>query len=129
MLKTLYVSSIADLLRPQIGKDEMFYDFDYQSQLAQPNLDTLLQKIYRNNSNLIVVFLCEEYSNKQWCGLEWRAIRDIVKSKEDNKVMFIRFDNAQIDGVLSIDGYIDAKQFSEKEIAKFIIERIALSES
>lgn len=126
--KRSYVSAIADLLRAQLGKDEMFYDFDYQSQLAQPNLDTLLQKIYRDNSNLIVVFLCEEYANKQWCGLEWRAIRDIIKSKEDNKIMFIRFDNAQIDGVLSIDGHIDAKQFSEKVIAKFIIERIALSE-
>jgi hypothetical protein len=127
--KRNYVSVVADLLRTQMGKDKMFYDFDYQSQLAQPNLDTLLQNIYRNNSNLIVVFLCEEYAKKQWCGLEWRAIRDIIKSKEDNKVMFVRFDNAEIDGVLSIDGYIDANQFSEKEIAEFIIERIALSES
>ena len=127
--KRIYVSAVVDVLRDKIGDDKIFYDYDYQSQLARPNLDTMLQNIYRNNSDLIVVFLCEEYAKKQWCGLEWRAIRDIVKSKEDNKVMFVRFDNAQVDGVLSIDGYIDANNFSEKEIAQFIAERIVLSES
>lgn len=121
-----YVSTVVEVLRDKIGDDKIFYDYDYQSQLARPNLDTMLQNIYRNNSNLIVVFLCEEYVNKQWCGLEWRAIREIIKSKEDNKVMFIRFDNAHVDGVLSIDGYIDANHFSENEIAQFIVERTAL---
>ena len=68
--KRNYVATVAETLRQEVGKDQMFYDFDYQSQLARPNLDTMLQNIYRNNADLIVVFLCEEYSNKQWCGLE-----------------------------------------------------------
>ena len=125
--KRAYVSAVADLLRARIGNDQIFYDFDFQSQLAKPNLDTLLQKIYRYNSDLIVVFLCEEYANKQWCGLEWRAIRDIIKSKDDDKIMFVRFDDAQIDGILSIDGYIDARHVSKEQVSQFIIERITLS--
>ena len=83
-----FVSSIANIIRKKIKKNKLFYDFDYQSQLARPNADSLLQKIYRYNSRLIVVFLSAEYSKKEWCGLECRAIRDIIKSKEDNKFLY-----------------------------------------
>lgn len=122
-----YVSKIVRSLKESLGKDQIFYDFDYQSQLARPDLDTLLQNIYRNNCDLIVVFLCKEYAEKEWCGLEWRAVRDIIKSKECDRIMFVRFDNAPIDGVFSIDGYIDANHFSEVEISKFILERVELA--
>jgi len=121
-----YVSSVVDSLKSSLGKDQVFYDFDYQSQLARPDLDTMLQNIYRNNCDLVVVFLCQEYSEKEWCGLEWRTVRDIIKSKEGERVMFVRFDDAKIEGVLSIDGYIDANHFSEDEVSKFILERVEL---
>jgi hypothetical protein len=121
-----YVSDIVEILKIRIGTDQVFYDYDYQSQLAVPNLDTLLQNIYRNNSELIVVFLCKEYSKKEWCGLEWRAVRDIIKAKEDERVMFVRFDDSKIDGVFSIDGYIDATRFSKSDVANFILERVQL---
>ena len=121
-----FVSNIADIVRKQLKKDKLFYDFDYQSQLARPNIDVLLQKIYHDNSKLIVIFLSKEYMNKEWCGLEWRAIRDLIKSKKDNQIMFIKFDNEKIEGLFTIDGYIDATYHSEKAIAKFILERIGL---
>lgn len=119
-----YVSEVAAHLRSAWGPDAVFYDYDYQAQLARPNLDTFLQNIYRNRAQLVVVFLCEEYSKKEWCGLEWRAIRDIIKTKSDEQVMFVRFDNAKIDGVFSIDGYIDAGSFAAKQVAGFIEQRI-----
>ena len=124
--KRAYVSRVADALRSALEDDNVFYDFDYQSQLAIPNLDSLLQKIYRQNSELIVVFLSADYANKEWCGLEWRAIRDIIKSKDNERIMFIRFDGAQIDGVFSIDGYIDGNRYKTRQVAKFILERVKL---
>ena len=126
--KRSYVSKIVRILTDDMGENSVFYDEDYQAQLARPNLDTLLQRIYKDNSDLIVVILCKEYSEKEWCGLEWRAIREIIKAKEDNKIMFIRFDNVEIDGVLSIDGYINANKYSEIEASEFILERLRLLE-
>lgn len=120
------VSNVAKLVRKKLKKDKLFYDFDYQSQLARPNIDVLLQKIYHKNSKLIVIFLSSEYIEKEWCGLEWRAIRDLIKSKEDDKIMFVKFDDKEIDGLFSIDGYIDATYHSEKAISNFILERVKL---
>ncbi len=119
-----YVSATVSALRPHLPPDSIFYDYDYQAQLARPNVDVLLQDIYRNKANLIVIFLCEEYAEKQWCGLEWRAIRDLIKHKNDNQIMFVRFDDAAVDGVFSLDGYIDARVHSPAILAEFILQRI-----
>lgn len=121
----LYVASTVDKLRAQLGSDAVFYDLDYQAQLARPNLDVLLQEIYRHRSLLVVVFLCEKYAEKQWCGLEWRAIRDMIKSRQDNRIMFVRFDDAVVDGAFSIDGYIDARRYSPDDLAGFVLARLS----
>ncbi len=75
-----------------------------------------------------MVFLCEEYDEKEWCGIEWRAIRDIIKARSDEKVMFMRFDNADIKGLFSIDGYVNLKNTSPELASKYILERIQANE-
>lgn len=122
--RRVYVSEVVDALRKPLGPDTVFYDYDYQAQLARPNLDTLLQNVYRNQSDLLVVFLSSEYQQKEWCGLEWRAVRDIIKAKADEMVMLVRFDDGAIDGVLSIDGYIDARNTPPSRLAELILERL-----
>lgn len=122
--KRKYVSRVVDVLRKELGSDKVFYDFDYQAQIARPNADVLLQNIYHKQSDLVVIFLCEAYSKKEWCGLEWRAIRDLIKSADDSKIMFVKFDKADTDGTFSIDGYIDGSRFSTQEVANFILQRI-----
>lgn len=124
--KREYVSNVVDVLKNELGENKVFYDFDYQSQIARPNADTLLQKIYHKQSDLVVVFLCKEYTEKEWCGLEWRSVKDLIKSKKDEKIMFVKFDHAEIDGLFSIDGYIDANRFKETDVANFILERLEL---
>lgn len=119
-----FVDSIAARLREALGADSVFYDLDYQAQLARPNLDTLLQDVYGKNSELVVVFLSAEYSSKEWCGLEWRAIREIIKQRRDEQLMLVRFDDASIDGVFSHDGYIDARRHDEDAVARFIVSRL-----
>jgi len=119
-----FVKSIAMYLERQIGPNSYFYDNNYKSQLARPSLDILLQQIYRDRSKLIVVFLGEKYQEKEWCGLEFRAIREIILNKQHEKIMFIRMDQGKVDGVFKTDGYIDAGSHTPEEIANFIVERI-----
>lgn len=119
-----YISEVAAELKRRLPRGAVFYDRDFTSQLARPNLDTLLQKIYLNNSDLVVVFLSSDYEKKQWCGLEWRAIREIIKNKSDHSIMFMRFDNASVQGSFSIDGYVDLNDYDPVQAARLIVERV-----
>jgi TIR domain len=123
-----YVAAVAQELKQRLGDGVVFYDRDFTAQLARPNLDTLLQRIYLSNSDLVVVFLSEDYERKQWCGLEWRAIRAIIKNKSDHALMFMRFDDAIITGSFSIDGYVDLKDYSPVQAARMIVERVRLND-
>lgn len=119
-----YVAEVANRLRAQLGDDAVFYDYDYQSQLARPNLDLLLQDIFGNRSELIVVFLCASYQSRTWCGLEWRSIRTLIAEKQDARLMLVRFDDNKVDGLLSIDGYLDARKISPIQVANLVVERL-----
>jgi len=124
--KRAYVKEVVDNLLKTLYREEVFYDNHFKSQIAQPNADVILQNVYRNNSKLLVVFICSEYDQKQWCGLEWRAIREVIKHKNDQQIMPIRFDDQEIEGLFSIDGYIDANDHNEEEVARLILERLAV---
>jgi hypothetical protein len=99
----------------------VFYDNDYVAELARPNLDVLLQRVYHDGSDLIVVFLCEDYLAKEWCGLEWRAIRDIIKQRNAT-VMLLRLDQAQVPGLFGIDGCIDVSTWTPAKTAEAIVK-------
>ena len=120
------VESVAAELEGLIGPNAYFYDNNYVSQLARPSLDTFLQGIYRDRSKLIVVFLSTDYQRKDWCGIEFRAIRDIIVERDHQRIMFIRTDDGDVDGVFATDGYLDARKFTPARIADFIHERSEL---
>ena len=119
-----FVSKIAKSLSDRLGQNNVFYDKYYEPELARPNLDTVLQKVYHDNSDLVVVFLCQEYEQKEWCGLEWRAIRDLIKKRRDEDIMLMRFDGSEISGLYSIDGYIDLGERSPSEAVNLICRRL-----
>jgi hypothetical protein len=122
-----YVEGVARELERLLGPNKYFYDNNYVSQLARPNLDLLLQEIYRRRSKLVVVFLSQDYQEKEWCGIEFRVIREIIMGRDDNRVMFVRLDDGEVEGVFKTDGYIDARRFSPHDVARFVEERINLN--
>lgn len=122
--KRKFVEETVNFLELFIDRKQIFYDNYYKAHLAKPNLDNLLQKIYHDNSELIVVFLCENYDQKEWCGLEWRAIKDLIKQKKEDKIMLFCFDQVSIPGLFSTDGYINLNDHTPEDAAMFINERL-----
>lgn len=120
------VKEVAACLEQLLGPHTYFYDDNYTSQLARPSLDTFLQGIYRQRAKLIVVFLSSDYQQKKWCGIEFRAIRDIIANRENSRIMFVRTDDGQVEGVFATDGYVDARLHNAAVIARFIQERSQL---
>jgi hypothetical protein len=122
------VDKVAKALR-EVFREHLFYDLDHEAELAGPNLDLKLQRIYREDSDLVVVFVCGKYNEKEWCGIEWRAVRDLMKAKKrpDEDVMFLKLDDGDVEGLLSIDGYIDIVKKKPQDIANLILRRWSAS--
>ena len=123
------VEQIAVELERLIGPNSYFYDNNYVSQLARPSLDSLLQDIYRNRARLVVVFLSGDYQRKDWCGIEFRAVKEIMMERDHKRIMFVRTDDGRVDGVFKTDGYVDARHFMPSQIAHFINERAMLAQA
>lgn len=121
------VERVAHILAHRLGRKRVFYDKFFEAELARPNLDTYLQSIYHDQAEVVAVFLCAQYAKREWCGLEWRAVRDLIKSRRDADIMLLRTDSADIPGIFSIDGYIDVRSCAPDRIAQLIIERLASS--
>ena len=119
-----FIGKVAESLAGSLGRDRVFYDRYYEAELARLDLDTYLQGIYHDNSDLIAVFLCSEYERKDWCGLEWRAIRDLIKRRTTAEIMPFRFDNTSIPGLFSIDGYVEIRQRLPTDVASLILDRL-----
>jgi len=122
-----FVEQVAAHLASRVGQERVLYDKYYEAEFARPDLDTYLQHLYHDESELIAVFLCADYQRKEWCGLEWRAIRDLIKMREVSTVMPFRFDDTEIPGLFSIDGYIWIGDRPAQEVADLILERMRLN--
>ena len=119
-----YVNSVAEELRRILGPDACFYDRFYEAQLARPNLDVLLQDIYGKRSGLVVVFVCAEYEEKMWCGIEWRRIRERGALGADREIMYVRLGDGKVAGITRLDGYLDGSARMPEEVAGMIVQRV-----
>jgi len=70
------------------------------------------------------VFIGADYEKSEWCGLEWRAIRELIKKRKSNSIMFVRVGAGNVEGLMELDGYIDASKHEASQIADFILERV-----
>jgi hypothetical protein len=121
-----FVEDVASCLSQYVGRDRILYDRFYEAEFARPDLDTYLQRLYHDQSDLIAVFLCADYERKEWCGLEWRAVRDLIKRRQSSTVMPLRFDTTEISGLFSIDGYVWIGDRTPEVVARLIFERFRL---
>jgi hypothetical protein len=124
-----FVKQVADRLADQVGRDRVLYDRYYEAEFARPGLATYLQHLYHDESELIAVFLCTDYERKEWCGLEWRAVLDLIKQRQAATVMPLRFDDTEIPGLFSIDGYVWIGGRTPQEIADLILQRMNINAS
>jgi hypothetical protein len=118
------VKEIAQGLTEILGDYTIFYDFLYRGHLAQADHDLLLQKIYKENCELIVVFLSQDYGTRDWCKIEFRAIRELMNTGHNDKIMFLKFEPCEIPGLFQHDGYFDIQGVASSEVIEQIIQRL-----
>ena len=72
--------------------------------------------------------ICRDYPHKEWCGLEWDAIFDLLKRRREDEVMLGRFDRANVEGLYSDAGFSELDGKTPEQAARLILERLALNE-
>ncbi len=123
-----FVEKVACILARQFGEAAILYDKFHEAEFARARLGRYLPKLYHDESDLVVVVICRDYMMKEWPGLEWDAIFDLLKKRREDDVTLCRFDNATIDGLFSDAGFIELDDKTPTEFATLILERLALNE-
>jgi energy-coupling factor transporter ATP-binding protein EcfA2 len=125
-----YVRQVAECLAKSLPKREILYDDWNESEFIRFNLNPYLPDLYRTQSELVVVFLCADYAQKPWCGLEWRAVLELIQQGQDDCIMPFRFDHTEIPGFYAGDGYgWLGDGCPPQKVASLILERLALMPS
>lgn len=123
-----FVAQVAGLLAARFGEKAILYDKYHEAEFARHDLGIHLPELYHKESDLIVVVACANYEGKEWCGLEWTAIHDLLKQRRSDEVMLSHFDRATIKGIYSTAGWIELDRKTPGEAADLILERLALNE-
>ncbi len=126
-----FIKPMADCLARQLNKPRVLFDRYYEAEFAQLDLDVYLPNLYLNECDLVAVFLCKEYETKDWCGLEWRAVRALIKRKQGDQIILFRMDDIDLEtvpGLLGIEGAVDVGKRSGEEIAGLILKRLEIND-
>ena len=123
-----YVARMAAVLASRFGVEKILYDEYHRSEFARDDLGLYLPNLYHEESDLVVVVICPVYEMKEWCGLEWHAIFDLLKKRKHEEVMLCRFGHASVRGLYSIAGFLELDDLTADQAAANILERLALNE-
>ncbi|MFM9951936.1 MAG: NB-ARC domain-containing protein [Saprospiraceae bacterium] len=127
--KWLYVSQVANILAKRFGKTAILYDKFHEAEFARWNLGIYLPELYHKETDLIVVVISPDYDVKQWTGLEWTAIYDLLKNGMNDKIMLCRFNSSTLPGLYSTAGFIECDTKTPHQLARIILDRIAINEN
>ena len=118
------VSPIAEKMATYCGEREdlVLYDLFHQPEFARPDLVKYLPSLYAD-CELIVAFLCKDYTEREWCRAEWEIIYNIARDADQcHRIMFlwqgVRDDNAisKLGLDWHRDGFLDITAKEPKEI-------------
>ena len=101
-----FVEKVAGLLAQSFGEEAILYDKFHEAEFSRVRLGRYLPKLYHQQSDLVVVVICRDYEGKEWCGLEWDAIFDLLKQRHESEVMLSRCDYAIVADLFSDAGFL-----------------------
>ncbi|WP_395743037.1 hypothetical protein [Prosthecobacter sp.] len=125
--KRPFVEQTAELLAKTFGKDGILYDKYHEAEFARNDLSIYLPQLYNEHAELIVVVVCPKYDEKEWTGLEWLAVHDLLQQRERERVLFSRFDKSKVAGLFRGAGYIELDEKTPEQFVTLILERLALN--
>jgi len=123
-LRQSFVRDVVEELEKLLPGEKIFYYPKFLHLLSGQPLDVNLRSFYRDQAELVVVFLCTEYAASEWCMREWWAIVELLDSERLKAPMLLRLDKAPILRLPDRIGFLDCQLSGAKEIAELIVDRL-----
>jgi hypothetical protein len=125
------VLPVAQEVERILGPSTVFYDKWYEHYIAGQDADLVLQKIYGENTELVVVCVSGAYGDKQWTTAEYRSVRARLMQadtlEERHSVLQVRVGDGDIKSRLFNDAVPDIRGMTPTEAAELIIARLKLA--
>jgi hypothetical protein len=124
------VLPIAQEVEAVLGRSTVFYDNWYEHWIAGSDADLLLQKLYREMTELVVMCVSGEYGDKPWTRTEYRAVRErIIKAKtadDRHRIFPVRVGDGDVEGIPFNEIVPDLRSKTVIEAAELIVARLNL---
>ena len=110
----------------QRGLSVFFYAWPrHVAELAKPNLDVQLRRIYGDETRLLIPVLSADYARKLWTGVvELTVVRELIFNRRDDEIMTLRSDDAPVEGFSILHGFVDIRGRPTAELADLIEARV-----
>src|SRR5580704_3272254 len=116
-----FVAQVAAILAGRFSEAAILYDKYHEAEFARADLGLYLPGLYHDESDLVVVVVCRDYEQKEWCGLEWKAIFGLLRKRKNSEIMLCRFDHAMVQGLYDIAGSVELDERTPDQAATLIL--------
>jgi hypothetical protein len=125
------VLAVAQEVEDTLGRSTVFYDDWYTHWIAGPDADLLLQSVYSEKAELVVVCVSGAYGDKPWPHTEYRAVRarlmQAATAEDRLRVFPVRVGDGEVEGVLFNEIMPDIRDKTPTEAAELIVARLNLA--
>lgn len=120
-----FVHQVAEEVGEALGRERVFYDEWYETELLGTGGDLKLLNMY-HDSDLVIPFFSKFYE-KPWCSLEWETIRGILLTRRsEDAVIPVHLDNTKILGWPIVSFEIELRGRDTSGVAGVILKSLYL---
>jgi len=111
------------------GKEHVLYDEFHCDEFNQPGLNDVLPLCYRDDCEVVAVFLSAEYAKLHWCGLEWEKIKELASDPHGRRRIYLIWHGEQNEAILKelgldsdMDGFKYVDSLAPSDVATGILK-------
>jgi len=130
------VLPVAQEVEAILGRSTVFYDDWYEHWIAGLDADLLLQQLYGERTELVIVCVSGAYGDKPWTRTEHRAVRarlmrtipaaDRHATADRYRILPLRVGDGEVEGILLNEIVPDLRGRPAAEAAALIVARLNL---
>ncbi len=128
------VEPLAEALERKLGEGTVFYDKWFEHYIAGHDADLRLQRVYVQQSELVVVGVSGSYGSKSWTRTEFEAVRALgqrLRASKDPRDAFrilpLRVGDGEVEGVHVNTIDLDIRLRPVEDTVALIVNRLGLA--